>query len=209
MPTERQQKKGKDKWREKIWYSIVTPAFLGEKEIATSPSMGPENMIGRKIEMPVSDLTGNFKKSNVKVIFKVESCQGTRCMTAFVGHYVNDDSIRRMVRRRKERIDVIRSEYTQDGYGVTVKVVGVSDTKLTSGKRADIRILMDRFLGERISSANLQDLVGYLIGDEIANDLAKTTRQIYSVKKLEVRKSEVFGYRKPEITTAEPEIPAP
>lgn len=209
MPTERQQKKGKDKWRDKTWFSILTPAYLGEKEIATSPGMSPENMIGRKIEMPVSDLTGNFKKSNVKVIFKVESCQGTRCFTSFIGHYVNDDSIRRMVRRRKERIDVIRREYTLDGYGLTVKVVGVSDIKLASGKRADIRLAMDKFLAEKISQTNLQDLVGYLIGDEVAGDLASTTKQIYAMKKLEVRKSEVFGYREPQVEAEEPEIPAP
>ncbi len=209
MPTERQQKKGKDKWREKTWFSILTPAYLGEKDIATSPGLAPENMIGRKIEMPVSDLTENFRKSNVKVVFKVDNCQGNRCFTSFVGHYMNNDSIRRMVRRRKERIDIIRSEYTLDGYGITVKVVGVSDTKLTSGKRADIRLAMDKYLSERISKTKLQDLVGYLIGDEIGSDLAKTAKQIYAMKKVEVRKSEVFGYREPqpqvEETVTEPE----
>ncbi|EQD40192.1 30S ribosomal protein S3Ae, partial [mine drainage metagenome] len=68
MATERQQKKGKDKWREKTWYSILTPAYLGEKEISTSPGIGPESMVGRKIEMPVSDLTGNFKKTTLKMV---------------------------------------------------------------------------------------------------------------------------------------------
>ncbi len=198
MATERQQKKGKDKWREKIWYSILTPSYLGEKEIATSPGIAPESMVGRKIEMPVSELTGNFKKSNLKLVFKVESCQGNRCFTSYSASYVSDDSIRRMVRRRKERLDVIVKQYSNDGFLLAVKVVGVSDVKLISNKRADIRLEIKKFLEEKIGSSNLQDLVSYLISDEVLNDLSRATKQIYSIKKLEIRKSEVLGYKKPE-----------
>jgi small subunit ribosomal protein S3Ae len=198
MATERQQKKGKDKWREKVWYSILTPAYLGEKEIATSPAIDPKSMVGRKIEMPVSDMTGNFKKTNLKMVFKVDECQGNRCFTSFVGSYVSDDSIRRMVRRRKERIDVIEKDYTHDGYLLAVKVVGVSDVKLISNKRADIRLALGKFLREKISTSNLQDLVSYLIGDEVLNEMSREIRQIYTMKKLEIRKTEVLGFKKPE-----------
>jgi small subunit ribosomal protein S3Ae len=198
MATERQQKKGKDKWREKVWYSILTPAYLGEKEIATSPGIDPKSMNGRKIEMPVSDLTGNFKKTNVKMVFRVNECQGNRCFTSFVGSYVSDDSIRRMVRRRKERIDVIEKEYTRDGYLLAVKVVGVSDVKLISNKRADIRLTLEKFLKEKISTSNLLDLVSYLIGDEVLNEMSRAIRQIYTMKKLEIRETEVLGYKRPE-----------
>ena len=68
MAGERGQKKVKDKWREKNWYTIVSPAYMGGKEIAMSPGNSPEGMIGRKIETPVSDLTGNFKKAGVKAV---------------------------------------------------------------------------------------------------------------------------------------------
>ena len=197
MATERQQKKGKDKWREKVWYSILTPSYMGEKEVATSPAIEPSVMIGRKIEVPIADLTGNFKKTNVKAVFRDENCQGNRCTTVFEGHYITDDSIRRMVRRRKERIDEISKNITKDGYVLAVKVVAVSDIKLISNKRADIRLAIHRFLSEKVSSSLLQDLVPYLIGDDIVNDLAKVTKQIYAVKKIEVRKSEVLGYQKP------------
>ncbi|EQD57621.1 30S ribosomal protein S3Ae, partial [mine drainage metagenome] len=150
--------------REKTWYSILTPAYLGEKKISTSPGIGPESMVGRKIEMPVSDLTGNFKKTTLKMVFRIDNCQGNRCFTSFVGSYVSDDSIRRMVRRRKERIDVIEKDHTLDGYLLAVKVVGVSDVKLITNKRADIRLALEKFLKEKISTSNLQDLVSYLVG---------------------------------------------
>ena len=43
------------------------------------------------MEIPISDFSGNFKKSNAKLEFKVLDCVGTKCSTIFVGHSVNDD----------------------------------------------------------------------------------------------------------------------
>ena len=62
MAGEKGQRRVKDKWREKKWFSIMAPNQLGGKEIALSPAVNGEELVGRKVEVPVSDFTGNFKK---------------------------------------------------------------------------------------------------------------------------------------------------
>ncbi len=191
MPSERSQKKGKDKWKEKTWYTILLPDFFGSKEVGSSPASGPESMVGRRIEVPVSDVTGNFKKGTSRLVLKVKSCEGSNCRTELVGHYVSDDSIRRMVRRRKERIDSYVRVATVDNHSIVIKVVIVADQKLTSARRADLRMSVERFLTDRISKLSIGDAALFLIGDEIYNEIQASVRNIYPVKKVEIRKSEI------------------
>ena len=153
----------------------------------------PESMIGRKIEIPVSDLTGNFKKGNTKAIFRISECQGTKCNSDFVGHYVSDDYIRRMVRRRKERIDIVSEFLTNDNYVISVKSVIVTDAKLTANRRSALRKTVKDHLTSRLSQMSYHEACSYLIGDEIQNEVMATVKHIYPVKKLEIRKSEVVG----------------
>ncbi len=193
MATEKGQKKGKDKWKEKTWYTLVAPNYLGGKELTITPAGSGEAMIGRNIEIPVSDFTGNFKRSSAKIVFRVVSCQGTKCETMFLGHSINDDYIRRMVRRRKERIDIITPLNSTDGYKIAVKVVIVTDGKLTTSKRAAIRKVTDDFLHAKTQTMNFQDLSRYVIGEEISNDIIESAKDIYPIKKIEIRKSEVLG----------------
>ncbi len=193
MAKERAQKKSKDKWKEKVWYSVLAPEYFGSKEIAVSLAATPQSMIGRNVEYSVSDLTGNLKKSNSKIVFQISSCSGTRCSTRFVGHSVSDDYIRRMVRRHKERIDIVESIYSADNIEVICKLVIVTDGKLTNTKKLEIRKCAENFLREKAKSLNYGDLVKYVIGDDIHGDLAEAARDIYPIRKIEIRKTEAIG----------------
>ena len=207
MASDRSQRKSKDKWKEKSWYTIVSPGYLGEKEIAVSPSYDDDGMIGRKIEVPVSDFTGNFKKANSKILFKIVSCQGKKCSTMFIGHSVSDDFIKRMVRRRKERIDIVRNATTTDGYTMSVKTVIVTDGKLTNTKRVAIRRTIEEFLDEKSKGMGYEDFTRYLIGDEVYNDMVSATKDVYPIRKLEIRKSLLIDVKEGAETTVQESSP--
>ncbi len=194
MASDRSSRKAKDKWKEKKWYTIVSPSFFGEKEVATSPAYGPEYMVGRKVEVPISDITGNFRKASGKVILQVTKCEGLKCRSDFKGHVVSDDSIRRMVRRRKDRIDSYLRVVTADNIEMIVKTIIVADSKLTSTMRSDIRTFTDTFLTEKLKAMIFGDAANYLIGDSVSGDIASAIKHIYPIRKIEIRKSEVLGY---------------
>ena len=189
MAKDRSQKKGKDKWKEKTWYTLVAPNYLGGREIGMSIGNGEMSMVGRKIEIPVSDFTGNFRRANAKMSFRILSCQGTKCSTEFIGHSLNDDYIRRMVRRRKERIDIIKQVSTADHANMVLKVVIVTDGKLNTSKRTEIRKTVENFLVEKADTMSYGDLAKYVIGEDVYGDIVNATKDIYPIKKIEMRKS--------------------
>ena len=193
LMADRRRSTTKDKWKEKSWYTIVSPSYFGEKEIGLSPSSDPKYMIGRTIAVPVSTFTGNFKKASSMVLFKVDNCEGKRCTTKFIGHEVSDDTIRRMVRRRRERIDIITDIITKDLYKVAVKIVLVSDNKLTGTKRSEVRSSVVSFINSKSGDMNLSEFALYIIGDNIYGEIVDALKDIYPIRKIEIRRSEVFG----------------
>ena len=206
MAKDRSQRKGKDKFKEKSWYTLLAPEYFGGKEISLSVGSSPESMIGRKVEVPVSDFTGNFKRANAKMVFRVSSCQGTKCSTEFLGHALSDDYIRRMVRRRKERIDIVHEVSSSEGSRMVLKIVIVTDGKLNASKRVDIRNSVLQFLDSRAPAMTYGDLAKYVIGDEIYGDIIGATKDIYPIRKIELRKSALTLHEDaPKIVQAEEE----
>ena len=191
MAGERSNKRTKDKWKEKKWYRIMAPSQLGGKEIAMTVGTGPDSIKGRVVEIPISDFSGNFKKSNAKLEFKVLDCVGTKCSTIFVGHSVNDDYIRRMVRRRRERLDIVTDVKTSDLYNVAVKLVLVADQKLTGTKRSEIRSTAVDYILNKAKEMDLGTFANYVIGDAVYGDFVNSLKDVYPIKKIEVRKTEI------------------
>ncbi len=191
----------KDKWKEKSWYTIVAPSYFGEKELGLSPSSDPKYMLNRTIAVPVSTFTGNFKKASSMVIFHVDKCEGKRCTTVFTGHEVSDDTIRRMVRRRRERIDIVTPVKTSDNYNIVVKVVLVADQKLTGTKRSEVRSTAVNYITGRALEMDIGSFANYIIGDDVYGDFVNALKDVYPIRKIEIRKTEVG---KQEISAQEP-----
>jgi len=40
----------RDKWRAKVWYTIMTPDTFGSKELGMTPADNPDKVIGRIAE---------------------------------------------------------------------------------------------------------------------------------------------------------------
>ncbi len=201
---DRRRSTTKDKWKEKSWYTIVAPSYFGEKEIGLSPSSDPKYMIGRTIAVPVSTFTGNFKKASSMVLFQVDNCEGKRCTTKFIGHEVSDDTIRRMIRRRRERMDIVTDVKTKDFFNVAVKLVLVADQKLTGTKRSEIRYSVVNFVVNKAAEMDLAAFANYIIGDDVYGDLVNSLKEVYPIRKIEIRKTEIGKREVPETSNQEP-----
>ena len=191
---DRTAKKLRDKWRAKVWYTIIAPPTFSSKEIGMTPADDPEKVVGRTAETTLYDLTGNFKKMHVKLYFKINRVQGTNAYTRFIGHDMTTDYIRRMIRRRRSRIDSIFNVQTSDGYRMRVKVLTVPDRRIKSSIKSEIRKAIQNHLTEKAKSMVFSEYVKYILSDESVKDLTKILKSIYPLRRIEIRKSEVLHF---------------
>ena len=84
----------------KQWYEIVAPKMFGEKVVGETLAVEPKQLIGRKIETNLVELSKDFSKFYVKLHFQINNVEGNKAYTKLVGHDVMRERIYRMVKRR-------------------------------------------------------------------------------------------------------------
>ena len=182
-------RKVKDKWKAKEWYKIHAPRMFNEAEIGDTPSSDPEFVIGRTAEVTVQDLTGDFSKMHIKLKFKVVSVEGTDAKTAFVGHDLTSDYVRRLTRRRKTKTDHVVDIVTKDGFTYRIKTMSIAERRIQSSQEDAMR----RIIGETLVQIGKEKTLSEIVKSIVSGDLAKACRIVIPIKRIEVRKSEVLA----------------
>ncbi len=210
-------RKVKDKWKAKEWYKIHAPRMFNESEIGETPSADPEFVIGRTVEVTVQDLTGDFSKMHIKLRFKVTSVDGHDAKTAFVGHDLTSDYVRRLTRRRKTKTDHVVDIVTKDGFTYRIKTMSIADRRIQSSQEDAMRRVIGETLVAIGQERTLSEIVKDIVSGDLAKELARACRIIIPIKRIEIRKSEVLavGEGEPEsimpaseVQPAEEETPA-
>lgn len=186
-------RKVKDKWKAKEWYKVHAPRMFNETEIGETPSADPEYVIGRTVEVTVQDLTGDFSKMHIKLKFKVTSVDGHDAKTAFVGHDLTSDYVRRLTRRRKTKTDHVVDIVTKDGFTYRLKTMSIADRRIQSSQEDAMRRVIGETLVAIGQERTLSEIVKDIVSGDLAKELARACRIIIPIKRIEIRKSEVLA----------------
>src|SRR3972149_306006 len=126
MTKVKRQRKKIDTWKTKSWVDIVSPTLFGDQKIGETFSTDPENIVGRKIEVPLSRITGDFSKQHVTLTFQVTDLKDKKASTRFLGHAITREYMRSLIRRKTTRIEGVRDVITKDGVKVRLKSIALA-----------------------------------------------------------------------------------
>jgi len=205
-------RKVKDKWKAKAWYSILAPEMFNRQVVGETPAEDPGKVTGRVAEITVQDLTGDFAKMHIKLLFRVKEVRGNEAFTQFVGHDMTPDYIRRLTRRKRSRTDAVVDVATKDGWRLRVKPMAITDHRIQSTKQRVIRQSMEAVTKDVASKSTIGDFVRQMISGELAKAIAVACKPVQPIQRVEVRKSEVreFGLDVPTPPVEAPvETPPP
>ena len=199
-------RKVKDKWKAKEWYNVHAPKMFNEIVIGETPAADPELLIGRTAEVTVQDLTGDFSKMHIKLKFKITGSDGHEAKTAFVGHDLTSDYVRRLTRRKKTKTDHVVDVTTFDFFILRIKTMSIAERRIQSSQEEGMREIIGITLHQMAEKMTLSDMVKAVISGDLAKDLAKACRIVIPIKRLEIRKTEVLkiGNGEPESIIEEP-----
>lgn len=180
----------------KQWYEVIAPKMFGEKTVGETLAADPKQLIGRKISVNLMDMSRDFSKFYLKMIFRIVSVEGMKAYTKFVGHDIMRERIFRMVQRRLRRVDCVQDVTTMDGQKLRVKTVFVLakrvGTSLKDATRKKCREVVEKAATENA----LEDFVKLIIAGEVQSKIKQECYKIYPVGNIEIRKSELFEEKK-------------
>jgi small subunit ribosomal protein S3Ae len=181
----------KDKWRDKKWYTVISPPYFGGVELGAVPADDPSKLVGRIVDGTLYDITNDFAHQYLKMYFRVEEVEGKTARTIFKGHEYSRDYLRSLVRRRTTRVDGIFNATTKDGYGLMLAVSVFTLSRIKTSQEHEIRAIMSKIVKEKASALTFDQFVQELVLGKIASDIYNESKKISPLRHVGVRKSKL------------------
>ena len=181
----------RDKWRNKAWYTIVSPNYFGSVELSMVPADEPSKLMGRIIDSTLYDITNDFQHQYLKMYFQVVEVNEKTAKTVFKGHEYSRDYLRSLVRRRTTRVDSLINITTKDGYKLRLSVSVFTLSRIKTSQENSMRKLMMRIIKEKSEALTFDQLVQEVVLGKIASDIYNEAKKIAPIRHVGIRKSKL------------------
>ena len=180
----------------KEWYPILAPKIFGNVILGETHVYEPGQMIGKCMTKNLMSLTNDVKRQNINVNFEVISVQNNKAFTNVVGYYMVQSSIRRLIRRNIEKINISFLCKTSDNKNLQIKPLLITRFAVTGSLGARIRKNTQDFLVKYIGAISYDNFINDLINHKVQNSLRRETNKIYPLRVCEIRSMEIIDLEK-------------
>lgn len=196
MATKKKTEKA-TKIKKKIWCPIIAPKlfkniFLGETYI-TEPKLA----LNKTITKNLMDLTKDIKKQNMNIKFVVDKIEGGKAHTKVIGFKMISSSIKRLTRRRSDKIELSFVCKTSDNKRVRIKPLLFTRSITRSSVTATLNKATTEQLTKAISKTSFDDLLNDLISHRVQSHFWKSLKTIYPLRNFEIKSMELEKEKKP------------
>lgn len=185
-----------DKWRKKRYFSLFAPKQFQERELGQSIAYGPDELMGRRVSSNLMILTGNVKKQNINITFRVNKVKGDSAYTMIDQYSVAPAAIKRKVRRQKDRIDESIKLVTKDNISVRIKPLIITVNKVSNSVTTALRSAAIKYMEKYIGETNYDQFVNDLIIEKFQRELRGSLSKLTPVKSVDVRVMKCLGESK-------------
>lgn len=192
----------KEGWKAKNWYNVIAPEMFGHASIGETPTDEPEKLIGKVMGTTLGDMTDDWSKKNTKMLFKIYDVDENGAHTRFIGHEMARDYMRSLVKRRTSKIDANIIATTPNGYKVRVKPSCFTVRRARRPQIKTIRQMMHDIVTSRAKKLDFAAFIQEIVLGKISADIYKEAKEVYPLRRVEIRKTEVI-YRPKEVVKME------
>jgi small subunit ribosomal protein S3Ae len=183
----------RDPWKAKQWYDIYAPPMFGKQLIGGTPADDPKKLVGRTVDVSGKELSGDFKKSHLKLYFKINEVSGKEAHTEFLCHEVSRSYMRAQIRRRNTKVETITDIITKDGKKIRVTVAGLCYRTTTNQQEAALRKAISESMMQSAAHLTLEQFVQELFLSKVASDAFRNAKNVYPLRRIEIVKAKVVS----------------
>jgi len=186
--------KVRDKWKLKQWVNVLASPSFGNAPIGRVPITDVEKPAGRVVETTLYDiLKQDPQHYSFKLYFQIDKVEGDTAYTILKGHEFSREYLRSLIRRGSSMSDFIKDYKTKDGYLVRVYTIALSQGRMNSSKKHEIRMIIDKIIGERAASLSYDQFVQETVLQKLASDVYNEAKRITRLRHVGVRKTKLIG----------------
>ena len=179
----------KSSWKKKAMYRIIAPENFDFRELGTTLSSEPKELIGRRMDVSLKDLTDDRSKQHLKVIFEIDKVEGDKALTQFKVFQANQGYIHSKVRKGMSKIDYIKSMKLGDSE-VKIKIMAVTHQNIkTSQKREIISRITETLEGYK--KVNLNDFLQATLFGKLGTGIYHNAKTVCPIRRVEIEEVRV------------------
>ena len=191
------------KIRKKVWYPIMSPQF-NNIQIGETLVYDPEQTIGKTMKQSLMNLTNDMKRQNINVSFKVTNFENNAAQSTVIEYEVMPSSVKRLVRRNSEKIDMSFVCETSDNVFMRIKPIVLTRSSVKGSVAAKIRHNIENHISKTVKKMTFEEVMSDVIAHKIQSSLREILNKIYPVKICEIRYAGIESREKP----TQEEVPA-
>ncbi len=175
------------KVKRKRWYPILATNIFRQAQIGEIPLDDVRKAIGRTILANLMELTNDIKKQNINMRFIVTKIEGDNLLTEVIGYEMIPASIRRLVRRGRERVDISIACSTADNVRIRIKALLVTRAMVKGSVKAALVRNLNDSLAKNVRKLRYEELVADLVSHKFQKIIHAPLNKIYPLKTCEIR----------------------
>ena len=175
------------KIKKKLWYPIVAPKMFENAVLGETIVYDPNAMIGKTLTASLMNLIHDVKRQNVNIHFKVVGVEDGKATTSIVGYQIVSSSVKRLVRRNSEKINLSFACDTSDNVMMRVKPIVITRSAVKGSVQAKLRHNIVNFLVKSIKKLTYEEFMQSIISHKLQESMREILNKIYPVKTCEIR----------------------
>jgi len=175
----------------KKWIRVVGPSFLHGQLLGESYASHASDLIGRRLDLNISYLTGDIKRQNVILGFRIIEAKGSDAYADIISYSMVNAYVKRIVRAGKDKIDDSFTVETKDKFFLRIKPVMLVKSKTKNSTLTTLRALARENFSKLAHTHDLKMILDGVISGKIQRDLKQLLNKIYPLNVFEIRKLDI------------------
>ncbi|MEM4598313.1 MAG: hypothetical protein QW400_01335 [Candidatus Diapherotrites archaeon] len=185
----KKQRSSADKWKKKKWYKVKAPKEFKEIIIGETPAEKEQQLIGRTVELPFSEIAAQKKQIPMLVKLRIKAVSSGSAETELIGCRFDSGYLRRIVRRRKSKVDTIIYADTSDSKKVKLAATAICTSKTNRKKETEIRKLMAKEITDEAKKETFENFMLQVVSGALAQKIFNSLKKIAPLQRAEVIKA--------------------
>jgi small subunit ribosomal protein S3Ae len=160
--------------------------------VGETPAIDSKSIMGRNVQVSLSEISGDRNKYFVKLNFRISGVSGGKASTVFNGMETTRDYIYRMVRKRSQKVELIKELESADNWKVQLTVITILNRNTESTVKRKVREEVSRILEANAKKSSMDEIVSRILSTSLQKEIKKKVTKTYPVRFTEVSKIEVM-----------------
>lgn len=171
--------------KKKKWFTVLASKEFDEIEVGSLMAYDSKTLIGKNLKVNLASLTGDMKKHNAKITFKIKNVSDSRFSTEMTKYELINSYIRRLVKKGKNKIRDSFVCETKDNVKIRIKPFLVTRNKTKRSVQSALIKKTKEYLMEEVKKQNFSDVVLSFTTLRLQHSLRKVLNKVYPLSTCE------------------------